>query len=172
MRANHPQQLHVFDNPHRDDRGWVLSVAFLDAIPADRIVPSEGSQLVPVEKVPRLSYDHNDIIAVAVEQLREDYAAAPDPWHLPPDAADGIVIRELRALHEAVAGGELGVSARHLPTQNAGVRPSGHGREAHRRTRQARRTVQPSAAQEAVRGVRATVRTERGWTGRRATLEP
>ena len=111
VRANNPQQLHVFDDPRRDDRGWVLSVAFLDAIPAGRIVPSGGTQLVPVDKLPRLSYDHNAIIAFAVDRLRGDYAAEPDPWHLLPDADDGIVIRDLRALHEAVAGGDLGVSA-------------------------------------------------------------
>ncbi|WIB61446.1 NUDIX domain-containing protein [Curtobacterium sp. MCLR17_007] len=29
-----PRQLHVFDDPVRDDRGWVLSVARLDVVPA------------------------------------------------------------------------------------------------------------------------------------------
>ena len=27
VRGLHPRQLHVFDDPNRDDRGWVLSVA-------------------------------------------------------------------------------------------------------------------------------------------------
>ena len=27
VRGLHPHQLHVFDDPNRDDRGWVLSVA-------------------------------------------------------------------------------------------------------------------------------------------------
>lgn len=111
VRANDPQQLHVFDDPRRDDRGRVLSVAFLDALPADQIVPTRSTQLVPVDKLPRLSYDHNTIIAFAVDRLRADYAAKPDPWHLLPDAEDGIVIRELRTIHEAVAGGKLDMSA-------------------------------------------------------------
>lgn len=111
VRANNPQQLHVFDDPRRDDRGWVLSVAFLDAIPADRITPSEGTQLVPVNRLPRLCYDHNEIIAFAVDRLRAEYADQPDPWHLLPEDDNGILIRDLRALHEAIAGGDLGMSA-------------------------------------------------------------
>ena len=111
IRANNPQQLHVFDDPARDDRGWVLSVAFLDAIPHDQIRPSEHTRLVPVTKIPRLSYDHNDIVAFAVDKLRADYENTPDPWRLLPDTEDGILIRDLRALHEAIAGGDLGMSA-------------------------------------------------------------
>ena len=36
-----PRQLHVFDDPHRDDRGWVLSVAHLDAVPASHLAIDE-----------------------------------------------------------------------------------------------------------------------------------
>ena len=103
--ANNPQQFHVFDDPGRDDRGWVLSVAFMDAIRDDLIPRSERTRLVPVDKVPRLSYDHNEIINAAVERLREDYRVRPDPWHLLPDTAEGVLVRDLWTLHNAVAGG-------------------------------------------------------------------
>jgi len=33
-----PTQLHVFDDPDRDERGWVLSVAHLDALPHTQLV--------------------------------------------------------------------------------------------------------------------------------------
>lgn len=36
-----PKQLHVFDAPARDDRGWVLSVAHLDVVPWD-LLPASG----------------------------------------------------------------------------------------------------------------------------------
>lgn len=34
-----PHQLHVFDDPDRDPRGWVLSVAHADVMPYERIAP-------------------------------------------------------------------------------------------------------------------------------------
>ena len=37
VRGLHPRQLHVFDDPNRDDRGWVLSVAHVDVVRADRL---------------------------------------------------------------------------------------------------------------------------------------
>jgi ADP-ribose pyrophosphatase YjhB (NUDIX family) len=42
-----PVQLHVFDQPDRDDRGWVISVAHLDVLSARDVgfdtAPAEGS---------------------------------------------------------------------------------------------------------------------------------
>ena len=37
VRGLHPRQLHVFDDPHRDDRGWVLSVAHVEVVQAERL---------------------------------------------------------------------------------------------------------------------------------------
>jgi 8-oxo-dGTP diphosphatase len=104
-----PTQLEVFDDPHRDDRGWVLSVAHLAAVRADRIPLIERTRLVPVDELGPLEYDHNRIVATAAAHLRADYRRRPDPEHLLPDAAPtepnaSFTIRELRLLHEAVLG--------------------------------------------------------------------
>ena len=37
VRGLHPRQLHVFDDPTRDDRGWVLSVAHVASGPAGTV---------------------------------------------------------------------------------------------------------------------------------------
>src|SRR5690348_2934954 len=37
VRGLHPRQLHVFDDPRRDARGWVLSVAHVEVVPLDRL---------------------------------------------------------------------------------------------------------------------------------------
>lgn len=104
-----PRQLHVFDDPQRDDRGWVLSVAHVDVVRAERIPDDDRTMLLPTSEVPQLPYDHNTIIDFAVESIRADYSAKPDPSFLLPDPlpaepAGAFTILDLRRLHEAVTG--------------------------------------------------------------------
>lgn len=99
-----PRQLHVFDAPDRDDRGWVLSVAHLDVVRAARLTASDRTRLVPVADLPPLTYDHAAIVRFAVDALRADHERIPDPAGL---LDDTFTMRELRLLHEAVAGERL-----------------------------------------------------------------
>jgi 8-oxo-dGTP diphosphatase len=106
VRGLRPRQLHVFDDPMRDDRGWVLSVAHLCVVRSDRISVRfpERTRLMPTSNPGRLPYGHGGIVARAVDDLRPRYAARPDP--------DGLLgaeftLRELRLAHEAVAGESL-----------------------------------------------------------------
>lgn len=99
-----PRQLHVFDDPTRDDRGWVLSVAHFDVVRVARLAASERAQLVPIDALPPLTYDHAAIVSYAVEALRADYQRMPDPAGL---LEQPFTMRELRALHESIAGERL-----------------------------------------------------------------
>lgn len=100
-----PTQLHVFDDPRRDDRGWVLSVAHLDTVSPDRLrLDRSVADLWPVERMPRLPFDHDQIVVRAVEALRAEYRRLPDPRHL---LADTFTLRELHAAHEAIAGARI-----------------------------------------------------------------
>ena len=95
-----PTQLHVFDDPKRDDRGWVLSVAHLDAVPfADLAIDPGLARLTPIAEVGQLKYDHEEIIRLAVARLRERYADHPDPAGF---AGSRFTLRELQRVHEAV----------------------------------------------------------------------
>lgn len=96
-----PRQLHVFDAPHRDDRGWVLSVAHCDVVPVDRLPLADRIALVPVEELPPLKYDHAEIVGHAVDALRTAYRRGPDPSGLLPQP---FTLRQLRHIHEAVLG--------------------------------------------------------------------
>ena len=107
VRGLSPRQLRVFDDPKRDDRGWVLSVAHLDAVRADQIPLTDRTRLVAVDALPPLAYDHAAIVADAAAQLRGEYRREPDPWHLLPPSDDGMTIRDLRLLHEIVLGERL-----------------------------------------------------------------
>lgn len=106
IRGLRPRQLHVFDAPDRDDRGWVLSVAHIAVVSPERLSARlvENTRLVPVDAPGRLIHDHADIIALAVDDVRARYAAVPDPDGL---LAAEFTLRELRLLHEAVKGEAL-----------------------------------------------------------------
>jgi 8-oxo-dGTP diphosphatase len=100
-----PRQLHVFDDPKRDDRGWVLSVAHLDAVPAAELsIDRDLAQLFSIAALPPLPFGHELIVERAVNALRNEYAEHPDPRALLPDP---FTLRDLQQLHEVVAGTPL-----------------------------------------------------------------
>lgn len=100
-----PVQLQVFDEPQRDNRDWVLSVAHVDAVPWSRLTIDESlAEVTPVTKVGALPYGHNKILDLAVASLRSRYVTAPDPAGV---LEHPFTLRQLQQLHEAVAGGPL-----------------------------------------------------------------
>ncbi|OLP01912.1 NUDIX hydrolase [Mycolicibacterium porcinum] len=101
-----PRQLRVFDAPDRDNRGWVLSVAHLAVVPPERVATrsTDITRLVSVEDPGELVYDHDEIIKLAVADVRAHYEASPDPDRL---LGETFTLRDLRLVHEAVAGRDL-----------------------------------------------------------------
>lgn len=93
-------QLAMFDDPARDDRGWVLSMAHTvvvpsAALPADaHLVPISGGKVVG-----ELAFDHADMVGLAVEDLRSRYSARVDPAGL---LGESFTVLELRRLYEVV----------------------------------------------------------------------
>jgi 8-oxo-dGTP diphosphatase len=109
VTGGHPAQLAVFDDPARDERGWVLSVAHLAVIPYAALAgvllaDPERVRLAPVSRLDPLPYDHKAIVAAAVRELRRRYADRPDPERL---LGSRFTIRELHEVHEAIAGTTL-----------------------------------------------------------------
>lgn len=103
VRGLRPRQLHVFDDPTRDDRGWVLSVAHVDVVRTDQLALrfAAATRVTPVGAPGRLPYDHASIIERAVDHLRTRYTGSPDPDGL---LGDEFTLRDLRLAHEAVGG--------------------------------------------------------------------
>ncbi|WP_217496005.1 NUDIX hydrolase [Agrococcus sp. SGAir0287] len=96
-----PSQLHVFDALDRDTRGWVLSVAHVVVVPPQA---AGHASLVPIDDAHGLDFDHDDIVTRAVAWMRGRYAEHPDPDGVLDDA---FTLRELRRVHETVAGQRL-----------------------------------------------------------------
>ena len=99
-----PRQLCVLDDPKRDDRGWVVSVAHVDVVPADRLQDLKEARLLPVADARGLAFDHDSIVQMAVESVRTDHVQRPDPWRL---LEGPFTLLQLQRLHEAVAGHDL-----------------------------------------------------------------
>jgi ADP-ribose pyrophosphatase YjhB (NUDIX family) len=104
VRGTEPQQLHVFDDPDRDERGWVLSVAHVVLLLAADVEPVLASRadvrVVPVDDVAELPFGQDEIVRRAVERVRADYALQPDPRRL---LGETFTLKGLQSLHDAVA---------------------------------------------------------------------
>ena len=98
-------QLKVFDDPRRDERGWVLSVGHSGALSAELIgsdveltTVSDGRPNEP------LLFDHAEIIALAVAELRTRYGRTLDPAGL---LGEVFTVFQMRRLYQAVFGRPL-----------------------------------------------------------------
>ncbi|WP_016933531.1 NUDIX hydrolase [Rhodococcus sp. R1101] len=90
-------QLAMLDDPERDDRGWVLSMAHGAAVPVAEI-PAEA-HLAPTTETTGLAFDHAEIVDLAVADLRRRYSAAVDPGNF---LGEQFTVLDLRMLYETV----------------------------------------------------------------------
>ncbi len=104
------EQLHTFGTPGRDPRGRVITVAYFALVPPDRApLVQAGSDAAHAawcsvtHEVPdgSLAFDHDAILALAVERLRASVDEAPIAFELVPPT---FTVAELRSVHEALKG--------------------------------------------------------------------
>lgn len=96
------EQLATYADPDRDPRGWLPSIAYL-ALVSEAQLPAEtkGVAWHPVDRLPKLAFDHAKIVADGVERLRGKL------WYS--NVAVGLLPRKFtmsqaRKVYEAVAG--------------------------------------------------------------------
>ena len=114
-----PRQLFVFDEPTRDERGWVMSVAF--ATTQSEEVLNEVLENNPTlafgfvddrktltlelpDDQKTLPFEQDEIVKLGVASLRRRYTSRPDPDHL---LGTTFTLYQLRKIHEAIEGKEL-----------------------------------------------------------------
>lgn len=97
-------QLRMFDDPHRDDRGWVVSMAHGATVPVDQLPRAATLFACNGPDIESLAFDHHDMATAAVSDLRERYGRHTDPDHL---LGDAFTVLELRQLYEVVYGRPL-----------------------------------------------------------------
>ncbi|MEZ7239417.1 NUDIX hydrolase [Rhodococcus sp. GXMU-t2271] len=95
-------QIGAFDAPDRDPRGWVISIAHAAAVPREDLPPRALLVGVRDGKAGQpLAFDHSEMVAAAVADLRARYAQRVDPDGL---LGDEFTVLELRRLYEVVFG--------------------------------------------------------------------
>jgi 8-oxo-dGTP diphosphatase len=103
------EQLYTFGEPGRDPRGWIVSVAYYALVSPEKHsiaadTDARQARWFPVTDAPRLAFDHDEILKVALERLRGKLTYAPVGFELLPQK---FTIKQLQKLYEIVLGRSL-----------------------------------------------------------------
>ncbi len=103
------EQLYTFGAVDRDPRERVVSVAYyalvkLSEHAAKAATDAANAKWFPVAKVPKLAFDHGDILKIAVERLKGKVRYQPIGFELLPPK---FTLSQLQHLYEAVLEAEL-----------------------------------------------------------------
>lgn len=102
------EQLHVFGDVERDPGGRVVSIAYYALIKIDdyskELMESHQAKWVAMDEIPPLVFDHQRMISMARERLRQKVANYPIGFALLPNK---FTLPQLQALYEAIYETEL-----------------------------------------------------------------
>ncbi len=97
-------QIYAFGKPGRDPAGPVISVAFLALIHGEKIKLEKReweSRFFPIHELPKLAYDHDEIIREAYERLRSRLIYSNVAYAL---LAREFTLTELQNVYEKILG--------------------------------------------------------------------
>ena len=98
------EQLYTFGNPNRDPRQRVVSVAYFGMVNPDQFelfAASDASeaQWFRVDKLPKMAFDHPEIVEYALQRLRNKLTYEPVGLHL---LHEEFLFSELEKLYESI----------------------------------------------------------------------
>lgn len=102
------EQLTAFSEPKRDPVERTVSVAYFALINIEEhdheLSKQYGAEWVDLKKAPKLIFDHDDMVALAINHLRYKTSVQPIGFELLPEK---FTMRQLQKLYEAILGQEL-----------------------------------------------------------------
>lgn len=96
----HLEQLATFGRPDRDPRGRVVSVSYLALAPGTPLLAGEA-RWWPLAGHPPLAFDHDEIVATALDRLRARLTYSNVAYGLLPAT---FTLSELQAVYESLLG--------------------------------------------------------------------
>lgn len=98
------QQLHTFSDPNRDPRERVITIAYYALVRIQEVKGGDdaaAARWFPLDEIPPLAFDHDYILRMATQRLREQIHFQPIGFELLPEK---FTIKELQSLYEAILG--------------------------------------------------------------------
>ena len=98
------QQLHTFSDPNRDPRERVITIAYYALVRIQEVKGGDDAAYArwfPLDEIPPLAFDHDYILRMATQRLREQIHFQPIGFELLPEK---FTIKELQSLYEAILG--------------------------------------------------------------------
>lgn len=103
------EEFGTYSNKGRDPRERVITIAFFQLVVKDKYDISGGddakqAKWFPVDSLPELAFDHNQIVADALENLRQQIHFKPIGFQL---LDKTFTMPQLQSIYEAILGKEL-----------------------------------------------------------------
>lgn len=113
------EQLYTFGEPDRDPRGRVVSVAYFALVnlaehPVRSASDAKNVQWFEIEDLPKLAFDHEQILQVAVNRLQTKVRYQPIGFELLPEK---FTLTQLQNLYEAILGVKEPLNKRNFRTR-------------------------------------------------------
>ncbi len=102
LQGAYIKQFHTFSDPNRDPRERVITIAYYALVRMQEVVGGDDAARAawfPLDDVPKLAFDHDRILRVAVKELRQQIHFEPIGFELLPEK---FTIKELQLLYEAI----------------------------------------------------------------------
>jgi 8-oxo-dGTP diphosphatase len=109
VRNVYLEQLYTFGDPGRDPRARVITVTYFALIPWKKLAQPGSTKVTdlmwsPVNCLPGLAFDHNEILDYAVRRLRSKVSYSNIVYGLMPEQ---FRLSELQAMYEAITTARL-----------------------------------------------------------------
>ena len=83
LKLPHAIQFGAFTKPHRDPRGWVISIGYYALTRISEVKGLDDAakaKWFPVKTLPeKLAFDHSDVLNKAFQRIKQDYRFEPLP---------------------------------------------------------------------------------------------